>query len=68
VLAERDQLEQIPLKIKSVLNVEVPVLHFDFSRNMLKPDYRKSLVIGCHKDWTEDTVIRICELIWQGVA
>jgi len=57
------ELELISRKIKEEIGVDVPVLHFDFDRNMLTPNYRKALVIGCHKDWREKVVRRTCEFI-----
>ncbi len=66
VSGEPAQLELVSGRIKQELRVDVPVLHFDFAKNMLQPDYRKSLVIGCHKDWRENIVIDICEMIKRG--
>jgi hypothetical protein len=63
VAGEASQLEWASLEIKKRLGIEAPVLHFDFSRNMLRPDYRKSLVIGCHGEWTEEWVTAICEIL-----
>ena len=60
---ESKQLEHLALKVKKELNIEIPLLHFDFSRNMLSPDYRKALVIGCHQDWTEERITAICKII-----
>ncbi len=57
------QLEQLSQELKDELLVDVPVLHFDFARNMLDPRYRKALVVGCHRDWTEDWVIQTCEYL-----
>jgi len=57
------ELESLSRAIKEAIDVDVPILHFDFQRNMLKPDYKKSLVIGCHKDWSEEIVNKICQLI-----
>jgi len=39
---------------------ETPILHFDFACNMLEPDYRQALLIGCHSGWTEELVADIC--------
>lgn len=55
-------LERASLKIKKHLGVEAPVLHFDFARNMLEPDYRKALVIGCHSGWQQKCVRQICDI------
>lgn len=60
------ELERLSAYIKEKFFMDAPVLHFDFARNMLKPDYRKSLVIGCHEGWSEENVIRICEMIKKG--
>mgnify|MGYP001592475602 CR=1 FL=1 len=62
------ELEENSKRIKEELLLDAPVLMFDFARNMLNPDYRKSLVIGCHSDWTEDIVVKICEMIKRGIA
>lgn len=62
------KLEIISEKIKEDLSLDVPVLHFDFARNMSRPDYRKCLVIGCHEGWSKEHVIKICEMIKQGFA
>jgi len=66
ISGEIAQLEQISYKIKQTMGVNVPVLHFDFSRNMLSPDYKKAMVIGCHSEWTEELVTAICETISKG--
>lgn len=62
------ELEENSKRIKEELLLDAPVLMFDFARNMLNPDYRKSLVIGCHSDWTEDIVVKICEMIKRGAV
>ncbi len=66
VRVEKSQLSKIHINAIEKLSVEVPVLHFDYNRNMLDSDYAKSLVIGCHSEWTEGLVIEICELIKKG--
>jgi hypothetical protein len=63
VRGDDSELEVISQQIIKELSLDAPVLHFDFARNMLIPDYRPSLVIGCHKDWDEASVQRICFLI-----
>lgn len=63
IAGEPEQLEKSSSMIQMELEVIAPILHFDFARNMLNPDYRESLVIGCHERWSKDIVIRICELI-----
>ncbi len=50
-------------KIKKRLGHELSVLHFDYQRNMLKPDYQKSLVLSCAKNFTHENIVEICELI-----
>lgn len=55
-------------KIKKKLGYEVPILHFDYERNMLKPNYQKSLVISCAKDFTQDNIVKICELIKKEIG
>ena len=32
------------------LIVIAPVFRFDYARNMLNPNYRKALIIGCHSE------------------
>jgi hypothetical protein len=56
-------LEKLSIDIRKKFNLDAPVLHFDFKRNMLNPDYKKSLVIGCHEGWSEELVMKICETI-----
>jgi hypothetical protein len=56
-------LETIQNQINEAFDVEVPILHFDFSRNLLNPDYKKSLVLGCHSGWSKSLVNSICDLI-----
>ena len=63
VQGDPNRLKQISQLLRTKLNVNVPVLHFDFAMNMLKPDYRKALVIGCHAQWDEKTVEKISEMI-----
>ncbi len=58
-----DQSVNIATGIRSRLGIEVPVMHFDFNLNMLEPDYRAALVIGCHESWSEDLVSSICDTI-----
>jgi Predicted pyridoxal phosphate-dependent enzyme apparently involved in regulation of cell wall biogenesis len=67
VSGESGKLESISYRIKQEMEVDVPVLHFDFARNMLDPNYKKSLVIGCHEAWSEELIIKICEIIKLGV-
>ena len=47
VEGDKMHLERASLRIKERFGIETPILHFDFARNMLNPDYRKTLVIGC---------------------
>jgi hypothetical protein len=63
VAGEAGHLERASLRIKECLGVEAPVLHFDFARNMLEPEYKKALIIGCHEGWKEDIVYQILDLI-----
>ena len=58
-----DQLEAASHAIMKKLNVCAPVMHFDFAMNMLAPDYRKAVVIGCHRGWTLELIERITDLI-----
>lgn len=68
ITGDASRLKIISNKIKEELSVDVPVLHFDFARNMLTPDYRQSLVIGCHLDWSEKLVLKICEMIKRDIT
>ena len=63
-----EELELLSREIKEEIGADVPILHFDFDRNMLMPDYREAVVIGCHEGWHEGLVIEVCELIKQGLA
>lgn len=63
VAGEAEHLERASLRIKERLGVEAPVLHFDFARNMLEPEYKKALIIGCHDGWKEDLVYQILDLV-----
>jgi hypothetical protein len=47
-------LSALSQKIQKEFNVYAPLLHFDFARNMLNPDYRLTIVVGCHSQWTEE--------------
>ncbi len=57
------QLERLSRSIRDKFSVDVPVLHFDFACNMLDPQYRKALVVGCHHQWSQGLVIKICEYL-----
>jgi len=61
-----EELELLSREIKEEIDVVVPVLHFDFARNMLNPDYRPALVVGCHSGWTEDMTEGIIRLAERG--
>jgi hypothetical protein len=63
ITGDGDHLEKLSHHIQERLEVELPVLHFDFARNMLAPDYRKAIVIGCHRQWTADLVTSVCDII-----
>lgn len=56
-------LDRASSKIRESLGLEVPVLHFDYARNMLSPDYKEALVIGCHSEWSKDLIVNICRII-----
>ncbi|MBF0522444.1 MAG: DegT/DnrJ/EryC1/StrS family aminotransferase [Candidatus Omnitrophica bacterium] len=59
--------ENIVQNIKKKVNVDLPILHFDFARNMLNPDYRKALVIDCHNETKEGLVGEICTILKKEV-
>jgi hypothetical protein len=52
--------------VRERFGLEAPVLMFDYALNMLRPDYRKSLVVGCHAEWREEPVREICRLMAGG--
>ncbi|MBW1716350.1 MAG: DegT/DnrJ/EryC1/StrS family aminotransferase [Deltaproteobacteria bacterium] len=66
IAGEKEHLQRASLGIKERFGIEAPILHFDFARNMLNPDYRKALVIGCHSEWSDELVTRICKMIHEG--
>lgn len=63
ISGEMKQLLSLSEVIKQKFDVSAPVLHFDYARNMLEPDYRPALVIGCHAEWKEEIVQGIFELV-----
>lgn len=60
---DKPGIESIPHQVKETLNVDVPILHFDFSRNILSPNFQKALILGCHAGWSENIINHICDLI-----
>jgi len=54
--------------IRERLSMNAPVLHFDYAQNMLKPDYRKAIVLGCHDAWSEDRVAAIFRVLKDGLT
>ncbi|MGK5094800.1 DegT/DnrJ/EryC1/StrS family aminotransferase [Deltaproteobacteria bacterium TL4] len=52
-------------QITKQLNIELPILHFDFAQNMLNPNYEKSFIFGAHPGWSEDRVNSLCQWIQQ---
>ncbi len=63
VFVKGKDLALLSNKIKKSLGFEVPVLHFDYERNIFKPNYQKSLVISCGKNFTQANIVEICEFI-----
>ncbi|OGL46123.1 MAG: hypothetical protein A2W05_09715 [Candidatus Schekmanbacteria bacterium RBG_16_38_10] len=63
ISGKKEQLLSLSEKIQGRFGACAPVLHFDYARNILKPDYRPALVIGCHDEWNDDIVHRVFELI-----
>jgi hypothetical protein len=63
ILWEEGNFLPIADKIQRCFNVSIPLLHFDFARNILEPEYKKALIIGCHDEWEEDIVYQIFSLI-----
>lgn len=60
-------LNKLPGILKTRFNIEVPILHFDYARNMLCPDYQKALVVGCHSQWDLNMVRGIGETIKDSI-
>jgi len=54
--------------IRDRLDMNTPVLHFDYAQNMLAPDYRKALVVGCHEGWSEDRIRVIFQIVKDGLT
>jgi len=63
IRGKKEKLDAASLALARELKVEAPVLHFDFNQNMLEPNYRPSLVIGCHSEWTKELVETVCDFI-----
>jgi len=63
ILFDPSKLWSIRSAIKKKIGIDIPVLHFDFARNMLKPNYKKTLIIECRYGMNSSTVIKICELL-----
>jgi hypothetical protein len=61
------RLRAISRHIYENLDTNVPVLYFDFARNMLNPKYHPALAIGCHREWTVGLVEKICEIIQKNL-
>jgi len=62
------KVNRASLIIKKNMGVSLPILHFDFARNMLQPGYQPALVIDCQGALTENQIIKICkELKIQGM-
>lgn len=47
--------------IKKKTGVSLPILHFDFARNMLHSNYQPALIIECSNDLVEKQLLKICE-------
>lgn len=62
VVGEERDLRTVADRVRAELGFDCPILRFDFGMNMLEPDYRKALVIGCHSGWTEEAVDGICRI------
>ena len=63
ILGERHELERLSMEILSKFSLRAEVLHFDVAMNMLSPDYRDALVIGCHDQWKEEILVDIFQLV-----
>ncbi|MBI5134698.1 DegT/DnrJ/EryC1/StrS family aminotransferase [Candidatus Uhrbacteria bacterium] len=63
IQGSQNELKEWSRSIWEDCRVVVPLLHFDWNRNMVEPDYRLSLAVGCHAQWTETIVRRICAII-----
>lgn len=67
ISGKESQLEHLSRSIKDKFSIDVPVLHFDFACNILEPEYRKALVVGCHQQWSEGIVTKICEYLKENL-
>jgi hypothetical protein len=67
ITGKSETLSLLSDRIQRNLKVCTPVLHFDFARNMLDPDYRLAIVVGCHSGWTEDIIHEVFDLIKKGL-
>ncbi len=47
--------------VKKRTDISLSVLHFDFARNMLRPNYQPALIIECSSALTEKQVLKICK-------
>lgn len=63
ILWEERNFLPVAERIQRRFDVSIPLLHFDFARNMLEPEYKQALIIGCHDEWEEDIVYQIFSLI-----
>ena len=66
VAGKPDVLEKVSSIFKKDYGINLPILHFDFERNVLHPDYRKALIIGCHKEWNETIVYQVHDVMSNG--
>ena len=47
--------------IKKKIGVTLSILHFDFARNLLQPNYQPALIIECSSALAEKQILEICE-------
>lgn len=60
IKVDSGKINRITPAIKNRIGVSLPILHFDFARNMLQPNYRPALIIECSGALAEKQVLKIC--------
>ncbi len=68
ISGDRERLFMLSAAIMETFKAAAPVLHFDYARNMLAPEYKTALVVGCHDEWEDPLIHDIFDLIKKGLA
>lgn len=55
------------VKKLQAIGVETGLYHFDIRRNMLKPDYQICIGLPCHQGISENTVLKIIDIVAKNV-